>query len=261
MGASLPTVIITADDFGLNPSVNEAIVRSLRDGLVTHTSLLVNLEGFEDACAAVRRNALQDRIGLHFNLTEGKPLTAEMQHCAKFCIDGRFAPLQHFARYATLASEERHAVEREAYAQVAKARAQGMPLTHLDSHNDVHIEPAIAAVVVAVAKACGITRVRPSRNCGPQQGAIRWLQHRSYNAWLSRQGLRAARYFGTVEDMLWLADRGRLREDVPVEVMTHPRLRSDGTVLDAPSMEPLSSRVHQLRPHFPAVSAPSVQTV
>jgi predicted glycoside hydrolase/deacetylase ChbG (UPF0249 family) len=261
MEVSLPTVVITADDFGFNPSVNEAIVRSLREGLVTHTSLLVNLEGFGDACEAVRRNGLQNRIGLHFNLTEGTPLTAEMRHCPKFCIDGRFAPVQHFARYAALAPDERHAVEREAYAQVAAARAQGLPLTHLDSHNDVHIEPAIAAVVVAVAKASGITRVRPSRNCGPQQGAIRWLQHRSYNAWLGRQGLRVARYFGTVEDMLWLADRGRLRENVAVEVMTHPRLRSDGTVLDAPSMEPLSARVLQLQPHLRAAGAPTVQPV
>src|SRR5262245_1210266 len=121
MGVILPTVIITADDFGFSPSVNEAIVRSLRDGLVTHASLLVNLEGFESACEAVRSNGLQDRIGLHFNLTEGRPVTKEMQNCAKFCIDGRFAPLQHFSRYSTLAPEERHAVEREAYAQVAAA--------------------------------------------------------------------------------------------------------------------------------------------
>lgn len=261
MRAAQPSVIITADDFGSAPAVNEAIVRSFREGLVTHASLLVNMEAFEDACRLIRRDRLQDRVGLHLNLTEGTPLTAAIRNAATFCVGGRFVPPHHFARYAALSADDRLAVEREAHAQIAEARAQGIPLSHLDSHNDVHIEPAIAAIVVAVAKDCGIARVRPSRNCGPQQGALRWLQYRSYNAWLRRRGLRGVRYFGTIDDVLWLADRGRLGPHVSVEVMTHPRLRADGTVLDAPSMEPLEARVRRLLPHLEGGDMPSVHPI
>lgn len=261
MGVPQPHVIITADDFGAGPEINEAIVKSFREGLVTHASLLVNMAGFDEACRLIRRDGLQQRVGLHFNLTEGTPLTTAMRETKSFCIDGQFAPPHHFARYRSLSGDDRRAVEQEAHAQIVAARAQGIALTHLDSHNDVHIELAIAGIVVAVAKACGIERVRPARNCGVQQGAIRWLQHRSYNAWLSRQGLRGVRYFGTIDDMLWLAQRGRLGEHASVEIMTHPRLRADGTVLDAPSMEPLSERVLQLRPYLYSTRVQRVQGV
>jgi hypothetical protein len=59
------------------------------------------------------------------------------------------------------------------------------------------------------------------------------------------------RYFGTIDDMLWLARRGRLGRQASAEIMTHPRLGPNGTVLDAPSMEPLVERVRLLRPYMP----------
>jgi len=39
-------LIVNADDFGLSPSVNEAVVRAHRDGVLTTASLMVNEPGF-----------------------------------------------------------------------------------------------------------------------------------------------------------------------------------------------------------------------
>jgi predicted glycoside hydrolase/deacetylase ChbG (UPF0249 family) len=123
-----------------------------------------------------------------------------------------------------------------------------MALNHLDSHNDIHTSPAIASLVVDVARALGITRVRPARNCGPRQGLIRWVHHHRYNASLSRMGLNRVDYFGTIDDLVWLTDRGSVHAPFFAEAMTHPRLNNgDGLLVDAPFMQSLAHGVRQLR--------------
>ena len=83
-------MIVTADDLGADAVINEAIVESLLRGLATHASLLVNMAGFEDACARTLAAGLQDRIGLHLNLTEGQPVSDRMRDCPRFSVDGLF---------------------------------------------------------------------------------------------------------------------------------------------------------------------------
>ena len=72
-------VIVTADDFGLDPEVNEAIVNGVAAGFVSNVSLLVNFPSFGEACELARQHGFADRLGLHFNLTEGRPLTDAMR--------------------------------------------------------------------------------------------------------------------------------------------------------------------------------------
>jgi predicted glycoside hydrolase/deacetylase ChbG (UPF0249 family) len=136
-------------------------------------------------------------------------------------------------------------------AQVDALSARGINASHLDSHNDVHIAPSIAAVVVEIARQRGIPRMRISRNCGVRQGVLRRVHHRTYNVWLSRRGLRTAEYYGSVDDMVWLGRRGDLKPDTIVEVMTHPRKAADAEVIDVPSMELLVQRLKRLRPYLP----------
>ncbi|MHB8532857.1 MAG: ChbG/HpnK family deacetylase [Solirubrobacteraceae bacterium] len=240
-------MIITADDFGLDAATNRAIVRAFADGLVSNASVLVNLPGFEEACELARQHGFQHRVGLHFNVTEGAPLTDAIRRVSRFCLDGLFVPSERFSRCRPLSAAEKAALAAELEAQIAAARAQGLSLTHVDSHNDVHAEPAIAPLVVAVARTTGIPRVRPARNCGARQGVLRWVEHRGFNAWLNRQGFRHVRYFGTVDDVLWLAGRQRLAQRPSVEVMTHPRPGPQDTVIDAPFGQSLASRVDRMR--------------
>ncbi len=127
--------------------------------------------------------------------------------------------------------------------QVAAAFDRGIKVSHLDSHNDLHIAPSIARIVAHVAWELQIPRVRISRNCGLRQGVLRRVHHRTYDAWLTRRGLRG--------DMIWLGRRGDLDRETSVEVMTHPRRGPDGEILDAPSMEPLANRLKRLRPYLP----------
>jgi predicted glycoside hydrolase/deacetylase ChbG (UPF0249 family) len=156
----------------------------------------------------------------------------------------------HFGRYVPLSADGQRAVADEARAQIRAARAKGLALSHLDSHNDIHIEPSVAGIVVAVVREMGIPRVRPSRNCGVNRGFIRRVQHGAYNVWLTRAGCRGVRYFGTIDDLIWLASHGRLSEEASVEIMTHPSPGPGDTVVDAPSQVPLADRLRVLQSYL-----------
>jgi predicted glycoside hydrolase/deacetylase ChbG (UPF0249 family) len=247
-------LIITADDFGLDHSSNEAIVEALVRGWVTHASLLVNLGHVDDAAALARGAKVNGRIGVHLNFSEGEPLTPALLNCQAFCARGQFLPVEEFPRYKTLTVEQTTLVAAEVRAQIAAASSRGLAVSHLDSHNDVHIAPSIARIVVEIARELRIQRVRISRNCGLRQGVVRRVHHRSYNAWLSRRGLRRVHYFGSVDDMIWLGRRGSLDTATTVEIMTHPRKGPAGEILDVPSMEPLVDRLKRLRPYLPVTA-------
>src|ERR1700734_1066609 len=89
---TLSLVIINADDFGMSSAVNSAILSGVEQGLVTSTSIMANMPGFEEAVRLEREHdLLRGRVGVHLNLTEGRPLTAPILACSIFCgADGSF---------------------------------------------------------------------------------------------------------------------------------------------------------------------------
>ena len=70
-------LIVNADDFGRSRSINEAVVRAHREGILTTASLMVNEPGFEEAVALAHENP-QLGVGLHLTLLCGhSALSAE----------------------------------------------------------------------------------------------------------------------------------------------------------------------------------------
>jgi hypothetical protein len=51
-------------------------------------------------------------------------------------------------------------------------------------------------------------------------------------------GLTSIRYFGSIDDLLWLSDHGPRDRNVAAEAMTHPPLTSADDLIDAPTTEP-----------------------
>lgn len=222
-------MIVVADDLGAGNGVDDAILESLRDGVVDAASVLVNGAGFERAASAATR--FPGRIGVHLVLTEGEPVTDAMRRLPRFCDgDGRYRLWRGGERALRLGGAERAVVAAELRAQVQRARDAGIPVSHLDSHHHVHTEPGIAPVVIAVARELGVPRVRLARNCGSGMGVGNRAWKAVLNARLRRAGLAGTRWFGDVED--WRELRSR-RDDVEsFELMVHP-VRAGGAVVDA----------------------------
>jgi predicted glycoside hydrolase/deacetylase ChbG (UPF0249 family) len=66
--------IVNADDFGMSAEVNRAIVEAFENNVISSTTLMANMPGFDEACELARRHRLVIKIGLHLNLTSGFPI-------------------------------------------------------------------------------------------------------------------------------------------------------------------------------------------
>ena len=153
-------LVINADDFGLSDGVNRGIVAAHRAGAVTSASLLANAPGFTDAIRAARA-APGLGVGVHLNLTAGVPVSPPAA-VPSLCDpeSGRFHSLPRLIGRALARRVEGAHVAVECAAQIARCRAAGLRLTHLDGHHHVHALPGILRPVIAAAREAGIDVVR-----------------------------------------------------------------------------------------------------
>jgi len=232
--ASSRLIIVNADDFGMSSSVNQAVFLAFKNNWITRASIMANMPGFEEACEIGRGHGWTSRIGLHLNLSEGRPLSSRVASCARFCDEaGFFRPRR---RVFQLSVDERRAAQEEFQAQIDALVARRIQPSHLDSHNHYHTEWPIGTIAIRIAERNGIRSIRLTRNSGPRIDPVKELYKTLFNARLRRRGLAAVRYFGSIDDVSSVLASCTL----PVEVMIHPRVRADGLVTDMDGTEELS---------------------
>jgi predicted glycoside hydrolase/deacetylase ChbG (UPF0249 family) len=145
-------LIVNADDFGLTAGVSRGILEGHRRGIVTSTTALASLPAEPDLDAeAAGLPGLG--IGLHVNLTWGRPVSAAGAVPSLVDGEGRFVRDPQAVEARARPDE----IRREVEAQVeAFARRFGRPPTHLDSHHHVHRLRQVGEAVLAVALAAGL---------------------------------------------------------------------------------------------------------
>jgi predicted glycoside hydrolase/deacetylase ChbG (UPF0249 family) len=124
-------LILNADDFGLSPSINRGILEAHLFGTVSSTTLMCNMPGFEDA-VALAKNTPTLGVGLHFNLTYGKPLSNRLNVPSLINSNG------YFSKNSRKWSAEH--IFKELEAQFKRFLAADLYPTHLDSHHHIHID-------------------------------------------------------------------------------------------------------------------------
>jgi predicted glycoside hydrolase/deacetylase ChbG (UPF0249 family) len=141
-------LIVNADDFGLTAGVSQGILRAHREGLVTSTTVLASLPP-QPELDAEAATAPRLGLGLHFNLTWGRPVSGAEVVPSLVDAEGRFG--RDFRALQDRARPDD--VRRECEAQIeAFARRFGRPPTHLDSHHHVHRLPQVMDAVVDVVR-------------------------------------------------------------------------------------------------------------
>jgi len=153
-------LIINADDFGICEGVNKGIVEAHCKGVLTSGTIMVNMLAAEQAVESARGLA-NFGVGIHLNLTEGRPVSKEEDVKCMLDSDGKFAlSAGKLAIRAALRGKVRAAIEAELSAQIQWVIDRGIKPTHLDSHKHIHSFPAIFRIVCRLAKQFGIPAIR-----------------------------------------------------------------------------------------------------
>lgn len=130
-------LIINADDFGMAHSNNEAIMRSLRDGVVTSTSIMVPCPWAPQAMQFLREHPDMP-FAVHLTLVSDfipyrwGPVASRRDVPSLVDERGHFLPDER--RAELLARADIREVEIEFRAQIATVLAEGLRPTHLDFH-------------------------------------------------------------------------------------------------------------------------------
>jgi hopanoid biosynthesis associated protein HpnK len=190
----LKQLIVNADDLGLTPAVNRGVVRAFQDGIVTSASLLVTGSAFENAVALAQQNPKLD-IGLHLALVEERAVLGPDVLPTMVDETGRFPRTStEFIQRALLGGISWHEVEQEIAAQIALFQTTGLPLSHLDSHQHLHMFPPVFQIVRRLARWMDNVWIRnpagPWRK-SPDTSLGRWAQRLGLNlTCLAARGLR-----------------------------------------------------------------------
>jgi len=232
-------LIVNADDFGLDTTTNAGVLIAFNQGLISSSTIMANMPGFEEACEIARERKLLQHIGIHAVFTAGLPITERIRREPSFCdSDGRFRSRQmHFC----LSNSEFDACAEEIEAQIKLCRGNGLPLTHIDSHHYIHEWWGIATVFMHVARYHGIKGIRIT----PKgiKDIHRYKYRRLKNAYRHIVDWRLRRGGFAKTDLLLmpgeytarLRSRGssQLNEHTAVEVIVHPGFSDDGELIDA----------------------------
>jgi chitin disaccharide deacetylase len=225
-------IIINADDFGYNIAINKAILRSFQSILITDTSLMVNMPGFEDAIQLARtQRFLSKKIGLHLNLTEGYPLSEGIRKCGRFCDGSGLFIYRRKQPLFFLGTREQKAIYMEMNAQMEKMIQAGIIPNHLDSHHHVHTEWAIMKLLIRLGKEYNVRKIRLTRNMGKQQGYSKRVYKYFLNGYLKYAGITGTNYFGDIDDMREMM-RARPPKGKTIEIMVHPCLDERQELVD-----------------------------
>jgi chitin disaccharide deacetylase len=243
-------LIVTADDFGLHETVNEAVEQASRDGILTAASLMVAGPAAADAVRRARRLP-NLRVGLHIVLADGFSSLPHQQIPSIADADGRMGEdmFSRGVRYFASASVRRQ-LEAEIREQFLAFARTGLPLDHVNAHKHFHLHPTILGILIRIAREFGARAMRvpdeplwfAARNGGwgaATGGTLLrpWLM-------LMRYRLRVAGIFhndrvfgiansGSMDEEQLLAILARLPMGV-TEIYLHPATSSGAAV--APSM-------------------------
>jgi len=153
-------LIVTADDFGRDVAINEAVEAASCDGILSGASLMVAAPAAADAVARAHRLPGL-RVGLHLVLSDGRPVLPPGEVRGLVGADGRFDDNQIRAglRYFFVPGVRRR-LAAEIRAQFEAFRATGLALDHVNAHQHMHLHPTVARLIVEIGRSYGLSAVR-----------------------------------------------------------------------------------------------------
>ena len=141
---NIKNIIINADDFGLSKSINHAIIEVFKAKNINSTTLMVNMPGTMHAVELAKLNP-KLQIGLHFCITEGPALTGKSTLTDQ---NGIFLNRDKLIRMFLKFEIKKIDIYNEFVAQLEKFDSFKLPISHIDSHQHLHMFPQVFSAIL-----------------------------------------------------------------------------------------------------------------
>ncbi len=178
-------LIINADDFGIHPAVNEAVRKAATEGILTSTSLMAGGDAFDEA-VEMARSMPSLGIGIHLTLVGGiKPVLPPSEVPSLTWDNG---VLCHDYGKLIVRDLEGKISLSEVYAewdaQIQKIMNTGLPVTHMDGHQHMHMWPHFYPIARDLAKKYHISCMRV-----PDEDVLFGMKDGHIIRWAAKNGL------------------------------------------------------------------------
>lgn len=229
----MEALIVNADDLGLKSSVNQAIVDSFDRGFVNSATLMANMPGFEQAIDLIHERKLERKIGVHLVLTEGHPLTDGLRTLAFLFDDKAELKPPPLKKLFLLNKEEKQLIFKEYAAQIMKVRKNGVSISHLDTHHQIHDVWPILQIILALLKEYQIPKIRILNNLRTSSQLHKNTYRHALNYYLRYKKANFTDFMGSRKDFLAVVNKRVDRiAGKKIEVMVHPDYDKDGRLVD-----------------------------
>lgn len=157
-------IIINADDFGRSSSINRAVIKAHKQGILTSASLMVAGNAADEAFNLAKENPSL-AVGLHLVTIAGPAVLPPAKISNLVDQHGCFpnSPVSTGIRYF-FDKSIRSELESEIRAQFEKFAASGLTLAHIDGHLHMHLHPTVFSLMLPMAKRYGAKGIRLPRD-------------------------------------------------------------------------------------------------
>lgn len=218
-------LIVTADDFGLDEAVNEAVRQAALNGILTAASLMVAAPAAADA-VRLAQAIPHLRVGLHIVLADGNSILPPRLIPDLVDTSGRFPDgmLLSSLRFVGSASV-RAQLAAEIRAQFEAFARTGLKLDHVNAHKHFQLHPTVLDLVLQIGAQFGTFAVRvpqePLWFAMQSGGAAAAASSAALLPWLGRMR-RRLRSTGMIcnDQVFGLACSGRLDRLTMLAILT-----------------------------------------
>ncbi len=153
-------LIVNADDFGLSSAINHGVIQGYLEGIVTSTTLVAISDALDEAVSLLQSHP-DLGVGLHLTLVGEKPLLSQNDIPTLIDAEGRLpVHAMEFTKQLLTRHIRMDEVGKELEAQIQLALDHGISLSHLDSHQHLHMLPGVFSLVLNLAQKYQIPAIR-----------------------------------------------------------------------------------------------------
>lgn len=229
-------ITINADDFGYSASVNKAICESFSKGLINSTTIMANMPGFDEAIEFIYNYKLHSKVGVHLVLSEGHPITENLKLQSLFFNKSSISSRNRIKSLFYINRKMERLIYDEFSAQINKVKSNGVKITHIDSHHQIHDMFSIMKIMTELLKEHHIPSMRILNNLNRSENRLKNAYRNMINIYLKRRGINFSDYLGDqngfLEFILSKTEYIKRNTRIGIEVMVHPSFNMNGNLVN-----------------------------